>query len=505
MNMNQSNRPALLALLLVSMLFSCAPHQGKVTLLYTNDMHAHFLPEEASWIHSEPRPLIGGMNALKYYIDSARDTLAGRELVLDAGDWMTGTPISDIEVSGVKGAVFIEMMNRIGYDATVIGNHEFDNGVGNLKGLIDAIDFDVVTANLLDEAGELIAPHPWKIYQRNGVRIGVIGLILDVLDHEASSRALAGSHVLSVRETAQKMIDEIDSRTDLIVLLTHQGWREDSLLATQVTGADVIVGGHSHTRLTEPQPVNDVLVLQTGSYTHNLGYIDLTVDDDRVTAYDGRLVPTWVDGIRKDPGMDSLVTFWEQRIDELYSAIIGYAPQDLARSYYGESPLGNYLTDLLLDYTGTDFALLNSGGLRQNLNRGDITRLDIIQILPFQNYVVTFDMTGAQLLEFLQHNATVAEGKEHGILQYAGLTCRYRSERGRVVLENAQVGGEPIDPLAQYRGSSVDYVLDQYERYIGFMPEGVRRPGDLLSDAIIKQIKAGKQGTGLTGRLTRIQ
>ena len=491
------------SVVILGLLFSCAPKEPqRITVLYTNDMHAQFLPSKATWMEGEPKPLIGGMTALKYYLDRERAAVPDA-LILDAGDWMTGNPISDIMVEGAKGGGFIQMMNMIGYHASVLGNHEFDNGAENVEQLIKLANFDVITANLF-RLDSLFAPYPYRIYSRGQLRVGVIGLILEELFGVVGKDRVSGLEVRSVARTAQIIIDEIDPKTDLIVIVTHQGWEEDSLLATVIHGADVIVGGHSHTRLEEPKVVNKVIIVQAGSHARYLGRLDLTVQEDTVSNYAGRLIPLWVEGIKVDPTMDSLVTAYQTLIDEEYGAVIGELVAPLGRSYYyGESDLGNWLTDAMREMGQADFALLNSGGIRKDLAPGPITKLDIMELLPFHNVMVRFSCTGKELLQFMETNAAAAAFKQHGILQLSGMNYTFGvASLDRVEIVRARVGGKAVDPTGIYTGVTVDFVLGHAEKYLGFVPQEQEGLGIVLSDVIINYILEHSQiGPPSEGRM----
>ncbi len=476
----------------------------ELTILHTNDFHTHFLPSSATWMDEEPKPLIGGMTALKYYVDRERKQ-AQHHLLLDAGDWMTGTPLSDMEMAGAAGGGFIQLINRIGFDATVIGNHELDGGIDNLERLVELLNCDVITANFFRD-DELVADYPYRIYQRGELRVGVIGLILDDLFDIAPR--FPGLEVKNTVETAQRLIDEIDPQTDLILLLTHQGWQADSLLATRVHNADVIVGGHSHHRIDPPRSVNDILVLQAGSYTRYLGKLQLTVQEDAITAHHGELIPLWVDAVEPHPELSRLVDSFEQHILAEYGAQIGECKIAMGRSYYDECDLGNWLTDVLLVMDDqVDFALINSGGIRANLEEGPVTRLDIAEMLPFQNYLVRFECSGEELLTFLKHNATASSFERHGIMQVGGLECSWRRLPGeQVEIVTATVGGKRIKPRRKYTGVTVDYALGRAERYLGFIPSEQTNTYTLMSEAVTDFIETHPQiERPAGGRLREVQ
>lgn len=490
--------PVLLPLAMA--LASCACAQPRpLTILHVNDIHTHFLPEPAEWVKEDPKPLTGGMVALQDAVAREKAPQAASTLVLDAGDWLTGTPISEVVEQGVKGGAFMAMMNQVGFDASTIGNHDFDNGVDALHGLVELAAFPVLSANL-SQHGKLVADAPWKIFTKDGLKVGVVGLILDDLAQEISKETMKGFRVESVAATAKQAIAELDPQTDLIVLLTHQGWREDSLLATRVEGADVIIGGHSHTRLKTPRVVNGVIIGQAGSYARDLGRLDLMVENDRVVSHKGSLIPLFERDVKApDPALAAAVAEHKARIDAEYAVVIGQAPARLGRDYFHESALGNWMADALRGIVGADVAVLNSGGLRADLDAGPVTRLDIKQILPFQNTAVLVECTGRELETLLRTNAEAGLRESQGVLQISGASCRFRDTPQGAELTQALVGGKAILPDATYRLATVDYVLGLADKYMGFTPTKHESRGGTLFQAMCDWIATHPQVEAPTG------
>jgi 5'-nucleotidase / UDP-sugar diphosphatase len=477
-----------LALLFIALLFSCAKQRsGRVIILHTNDMHCQYTPLPATWIEGEEKPLIGGMVALQYFMN--RERVENQTLVLDAGDIMTGTPLSKITIKGARGGGFVKMMNLIGYDAMAIGNHEFDEGVANLINLLDSADFDVLSANTMYH-DSLLAPKPYNIYEVSGLRIGVIGLLLPELDRLVLGKNMEGITVRDAVSTAQAAIDEIDSKTDLIVLLTHVGHEGDVELATGLHGVDIIIGGHSHTRVVDVKKHNGILVLQAGSKTTNLGKLEVMVNADSVSKYTYELIPTFVDSVNAaDPEMQSLVKKYDKMVQDNYGAVIGRIHDKLIKSRHEESDLGNFLTDILRKQTEADFAVLNSGGIRKSLFTGPLTQLDINEVLPFTNHVVTFECSGQEILTMIRHNAKAMVSDAYGILQVSGLTFRYRTtENDSVQIISAKILDNPLDPNARYTGATVDFVMGHAENYFNFVPTTAQEIGYLISDLVIDYV-----------------
>ena len=462
---------------------------GQFTVLHTNDMHAQYVAEPATWIETEPKPLIGGMIAL----ESTIRHLSRRYepvIVLDAGDFMTGTPLAGYIWKSAKGGGIVEMMNHIGYDAVTIGNHEFDEGTENLKKLIGLFESDVLSANLTYE-GRFLAPEKYKIYRVGELRVGIIGLILSDLDDVVAKKNVQHVEVLDPVSTAQQLIDKIDAKTDVIILLTHQGRDSDIDLAERITGADIIVGGHSHTRITEVLKKNKILIVQAGSKTRNVGRLTLSVQADSISDYDYELVSTWVDSIRNpDSRMVDLVQMFEKQIQSEYGREIGYAHQTLDRGNENFNLLGNFITDAMREQTGADFAAINSSGIRKNLNHGPVSKLTIHEILPFSNYLVSFRCTGKQVVELLEHNAQVMEENDHGSLALSGLYYEYTWDGDTVETALALIGGRPVHADSVYEGVTVDFITaGNAQKYFGFETEFIDETGILLAESVIDYIR----------------
>lgn len=480
--------------------------EGQITILHTNDMHCQYGPLVASWMDENPKPEIGGMIALDYHVRKYRQKHPN-SLLLDAGDMLTGTPLSKMEVNGAFGGGFVEMMNVLDYDAFTIGNHEFDGGQENISALIKNMQFDVLTANLFINSKQ-VAPKSYEIYNVGNIRVGVIGLIMDYVNNVVSKKYTTNVNVTDPVKTTQKIVDEIDHKTDLIVVLVHQGIDYDEEFAQKLENVDVIVGGHSHTRINNPKKHNGIIVVQAGSKTQYLGRLTLDVAGDSVTQFDAELVPTWVKEVNApNPEMVGLVNKYQTKIDKEYNTIIGTLLSDWTKSGDGESNLGNFLTDAFREICQVDFAFLNNSGMRKTLEAGPIKKLNIVEIMPFSNYLFQFECTGNDVLKLAQNNAEALENKNGGLVQISGLEYSYSvTNNGDVRIENAQLNGKSINPESTYTGASVDYVLlGNTERYMGFTPTTLRDVGIVDSDAVIEYIlKHPQVDSRIEDRMKRI-
>lgn len=433
-----------------------------ITILHTNDLHAAYAPQEATWIRQTPRPLVGGFRELEFTIDSIRKATQST-MLLDAGDVMTGTPISDLEYKGADGGALFEIMSRLGYDAWAIGNHDFDISQENLIGLTKIAGFPSLSANIVNDNGEFpVSNKEYVIIERGGLRIGVLGLMSQELYGLVNQSNLIGIKVLSPVETARRIIGTLDPQTDLIIAVTHQGVQDDSILAASVEGLDIIVGGHSHTRLTKPKIVNNVIIVQAGSRCQNLGVLEVTVENDKVTRYDGRLVQLWARDDRPTTPLASFLDSIHTQIEKEFDVVVAQLKSDWTRAQ-GESNIGHFLADAQREAALADIGFMNAHGIRANIPAGPLTRRDLYAVLPFRNILTTFQLSGKQLKQVL-----VDAMKNDDPLITSGMTAKYRKNAdGSVSVVEMTIGGKPVDENRMYVCAATDYFVGQGKKYIG--------------------------------------
>ncbi len=464
----------------------------ELVIFHTNDSHGHFVPEPAHW--RADTALVGGFVALKTRLDSLRQKHPG-SLYLDAGDAMTGNPICNIEYRGVKGGALLELFARCGVSASCLGNHEFDQGAEHLRHYVAAASHPILAANLKEKADGRAVTAASRVFAVNGLRVGVIGLLLDDLAGVVARTSLEPFVIEDAATTARVRIAELEAQTDVLVLLTHMGVEADSVLATRVTGVDVIVGGHSHTRLRQPRRVNDVLIVQAGEHLKNLGMLRLALDGDSVVSYSDTLIELVASDQRQTNSVAILCDSLEVAIQAQYGQVIGTLATPWERGYSSTSNVGNWICDRLRERYQTDVAVVNAGGIRRNINNGPVTMLDVMELLPFSNSVVVFEATGAELMKLATEQARGAALKTHGVLEMSGMDIAYDTgaDSAALRLVDSSVNGSPVDITRTYRVASIDYVaVSQWAEYLGFEPRRLEPTADLLSDVISDEIRKAK-------------
>jgi 5'-nucleotidase/UDP-sugar diphosphatase len=469
---------------------SCAQPKT-LTILHTNDIHAAFLPHEAGWVQATPKPMVGGIGELAWMVDSVRKVKTNN-IFLDGGDVMTGTPISEFDYKGGTGGALFQMMNLIGYDAWTIGNHDLDISQDNLKKLTDIATFQTVSANLTDSAGGFpLHNKPYVILNKAGLRIGIIGLMSKDLYHLTNTNNLNGLIVHSPEEVTQKIVDAITPQTDLIIALTHEGVDEDSILAAATHGINVIIGGHSHTRLKSPKFINNVIICQTGSSCENLGELEIIVENHTVTHYDGKLLQLWARHTLPENDLTKLVGEFKGKIDKEYGEVIGTLTSDWKRGGKGESNIGNFIADAMREGANAQIGVTNSSGIRKDKSAGSITKLDLFEIVPFRNVLCTFRMNGKDLRAFAERYAqSLSEGKSS--IQISGLKCTWKNTGGKVTIEKLTVMGETVADDKTYLCATSDFVVNQADKYLGMIPTAVEYTPTTVFQTMVAKVQHDK-------------
>lgn len=467
-----------------------------LTILHYNDFHAQNVPMKIPRTDSAGNRTVvevGGSAYMKAYIDKFRKE-AQNTIVLHAGDDFQGTPISSI----TKGKSQIELLELIQPDVMTIGNHEFDYGTQNLRQLFPRATISLVSANLFDKSiGAPFLPR-YRVLNRGGISIGVIGLAPRDLKGLTLRENVKDLDVLDADQVVRQTIVELkrNFHVNLIVVLSHLGVEEDTALARAVPGIDVIVGGHSHTPLFKPIRIGNTYVVQAGSKGRWLGKLDLVYDMEKsaIVSGSGKLIETMNSGIIPDSIVAAKVAELESLVDAGLNEVIGTLETDWVPAHGPkESNVGNWQADVIRDFCKTDIAFQNNGGIRKGLPAGPITLRDMWEMNPFGNEFSTFSVTGSQLVTML----TTQAAKEREFCQVSGLKYMYDFSLPKEKALQIWVDGKPMESEKHYTVSTNTYVAGHlYD--IFRLPEKdieVRAmyPVELDRDVFIRRIKTQKR------------
>jgi 5'-nucleotidase len=499
--MKQPFGVGLLAATLLALSTSAAFADYQLNILHFNDFHSRVesinkFDATCSAAEEAKNECFGGAARLKAAIDQRRAALAGQNVVvLDAGDNFQGS----LFYTTYKGAAEVEFLNDMKIDAMTVGNHEFDDGEGPLAAFLDKAQFPVVTANLVVDDQSKFGNRIKKsiVLDIGGQKIGIVGAVTT----ETPELASPGPHV-KITDDAAAISAEVDALksqgVNKIIALTHVGYPRDVEKIAKIAGVSVVVGGHSHTLLSNTDPkaagpyptmVDNpagykVPVVQAASYSKYLGDLVVTFDDNGAVK-DAKGDPILLDSsIKPDPAILARVQEMAKPIEELRKKVIGNSqgPIEGAREVcrIQECSMGNLVADAMLDRTkaqGISIAIQNGGGLRASIGAGDVSMGDVLTVLPFQNTVATFQLTGADVKAALENGLSQIDDGAGRFPQVAGLKYSFDKSKpagSRLISVDVQEGTEfkPIDPEKTYGVVSNNYMRAGGDGYTVFAKDG---------------------------------
>lgn len=476
-------------IIIFTLLSAALPAQdlAKIVILHTNDMHGHIFPYENPKI-AEPPARTGGFAYLATLVKEERAKNPGKVLLLDAGDLAQGTIYSNLSY----GIPVIDLMSYLRYDASIIGNHEFDWGEEKLVKMIFSADFPFLTANLVKKnTGNFIdGIKPYTVKNINGIRLGIIGICCTDTSVLGPSSGVDSYDFLSPAETLKTYIPILKfiHKADLIVVLSHEGYEKDLILAEKVPDIDIIVGSHSHTLLEEPVLKGETVIVQAGSYMTHLGRLEIEFDRDKkeIVSYEGKVIKITDSEIEPDPEVEWMVNNYKEKYSSIAQEEIGEASIDMMRSLTRECNIGNLTADILKEAGKAEIGLINSEGIRQDILKGPVTMEEIYSVFPFDNILVTIELTGKDLKDLLE----VSFSGEHSILQVSGLYAKYdlSGPPGNRLVE-LKVGGRPLEEDKFYKIATVDFLAGGGDGYEAFENGKNLENITLARDAIVNYFK----------------
>ena len=485
-------RQAAAVLLIVLVLPIAALGQTtRLTFLHTNDTYE--ITATRGW---------GGFAQLMTVLKEQRAASAN-SLTTFGGDLLSPSIMSGLQ----RGAQMIELMNAVGTDIAVLGNHEFDFGPDVLRQRMGESRFPWLATNVTHNGALLEGASDTVIRDLGGVKVGFFGLVTP----ETTRMSSPGPAIAfgPYREAAVAAVRVLRDRgAEIVVALTHLNFAEDREIARTVPGIALILGGHDHDAMTMLE--GSTLILKSGADARYLGVVDLTVA--RRTPPSGppaidvthawRMIP--VRGIAPDPEVAGLVKRHADRLDAELLVEIGTAtrPLDSRRLVVreGEAAIGNLFADAIRDAVGAEAAVLNGGGIRgdRTYEAGTrLTRRDILAELPFGNSTVLLELKGSDLLEALENGVSRVEERQGRFPQVSGLRFAYdpaRAPMHRIV--EASVAGQPLDPARLYRVATIDFLVGGGDGYASLAR------GRSLVDASGGQLTATQVIAYITARKT---
>ncbi|MDR3590619.1 MAG: 5'-nucleotidase C-terminal domain-containing protein [Negativicutes bacterium] len=408
-----------------------------------------------------------GAAKLAGVIRAAKDKNPVGTLILSAGDMFQGTPDSNL----LGGKPVVAVMNAVGFDAMALGNHEFDWGIGVLKERIGESTFPYLAANVVDKATNQVAAfvRPYSILERCGVKIAVIGLSTPETAYKSDAKTVAAFIFQDPSATVHALLPELErQKVDVIIALTHLAAYQDSdgtisddaaVLAAREPALAAVVSGHSHQ--TVAGKVAGIPVVQAWYSGRAVGEIELIYKKSthQVIFSTATVMKVTVEGAPSDPVVAALVAKAGQEVAPVKNRLMGKTTVRLDHDREGQesSLLGQWTTDRMREAAGADIAFENAGGLRTAIPAGDITMGNFYEVLPFDNTLVTVDMTGAQIMKVLQHGLP---GGKFGMVQFSGIKVAWDSSlpaEGRILAVTLP-DGTPLAADRSYRVVTNDFM-----------------------------------------------
>ena len=420
-----------------------------LTIVHTNDVHGR--------VEYDKDNKVTGYAKMQTYI---KDLKAKNKnvLLMDAGDALHGQPIVTLS----KGEVEVSLLNLMGYNYFVPGNHDFNYGYNRLKELSEKMNNKVLAANVCLKDGT----RPFlsnDLVEIDGVKVGIFGLATPETAEKINPLNVKDLEFKDVIKTSKEQVEDLKNKgAELIILLCHLGIDEESKghrsydVRDSIEGIDLIIDAHSHSDLSQiTQAEGKAIITSTGAYSENLGVVKIKLENGKKEITPSNVKFSELETKEDDKEIKDLINKIKKEQEPILKEVIGRSEVELdgkkssVRSK--ETNLTKFLTNAILKETGAQAVLVNGGGFRSGINVGNITVEDIVKISPFGNYIVTKKVKGEDIVKSLEHGLSSYPEVAARFPQIAGITCTFNSKAkagSRVV--SVKIGGKDINLNEEY-------------------------------------------------------
>ncbi len=460
--------------LMAMMLFGCtsAPKREagveyKLTILHTNDHHGAVLANDDGE---------GGLAERATFVKQVR---AENEniLLLDAGDINTGAALSNM----FSGEVDIKAYNLLGYDAVTFGNHEFDGTHEKVLNQIAMADFDWISANIKD--GKDYLDQAYVVKDFDGFRVGIFGLT--TMRAQVIASPDESLTFIDEIEASKEMVDVLRNKekVDIVIAVGHvgsyveeEGHNTSSIICEAVDGIDIFVDGHSHTYFDEPEVVNGAQIVSANEWGKVVGQMDVTIVDGKITKSSWKPVAITSEAFPPDAEMVAFIKPYADEANASLQDVVMVTSEEFDAgdklNRKKEMPHGNLVSDAQVAFIESeigvkvDFGFTNGGNIRASLPKGDVTKENILTMLPFENYIYVLDLKGTDVVELFEFIGKRPQGSGAfaQVSKEVSYTITNPGENG--VISNVLINGEPIDESKTYKIAVNNYIAgggDGYE------------------------------------------
>ena len=431
-----------------------------ITTMSTSDIHGHMTPYTPSGSAIE----VGGSAKAAWLFQEA-ERRNPNTLILDGGDSPYNTDLANISL----GQSSVDVMNAQGYDATVLGNHDFDYSFENLLSLAERAEYAMLSANTYWKDGsypEQFAPYIVK--EVGGVDVAIVGLTDD-----GSKATTHFSNTQDIEfhdqwEVGQDVVAKADAESDVVILLSHlHGANND--VPTKIDGIDMEIGGGNDI-FGRPLNIEDTVVVNPGGVGTCVSQTNLNVKDGQVLGYTFNQIILSSD-VPEVEAVNEIIAGYQADLDAQMEEVIGQCASDIAWSSplvrTQESPLGNLAADALRDYCDADIAIQNGGGVRAGLTAGDVTVGDIFGMLPFDNKVTLVEVTGQTVWDALENGVDAYPELNGKFPQVSGIQYTFDASKpaGERIVSVTMADGTPLDLNAWYTLACNDFMCGGGDGY----------------------------------------
>lgn len=456
----------------------------EIVILHTNDVHGNV---------AEAKYNTMGMAKMLTKINEIRGENPNT-ILLDGGDAIHGQPISTLS----RGESIIRLMNTMGYDGMVAGNHDFDYGYNRLLELKEIAEFPILGGNVEKEDGikDLV---DFIIKDVDGVKIGIFGLSTPETLFKTKPSNVEGIIFNDPVETAKNMVEKLEEEeVDIIIGLTHLGLEGEYTsikVAEEVEGIDLIVDGHSHSKLDEGKKVGDTLIVQTHEKGNNLGIVNIEFANGQIINKEASLfLKSEGSELEEDPVLKELIDTIEEENRPEMEKVLGsskvYLDGERETTRTGETNLGNLLTDMMLEASGADLVMTNGGGIRASIEVGEITKEDVLDAFSFDNIISVIEVSGGEIKAALEHGISDYPEAKGAFPHVAGMTYKFDSSKpaGNRVTEII-IKDQPVDLEKTYELATNDFMATGGDGYDMFKDKVVISEFDALNQLLMDYIE----------------
>ena len=433
-------------------------------------------------------------------------------LLVDCGDFFQGTPI----VNATRGKIMIELFNSLGYHFVTFGNHEFDYGWQALKARMEESNFLWLSSTV--EAPELENLYlPWITYTLDGHKIAFLGATTPTTPDKQLEKRIEGITFHEPVSRIKPLVSTLkaSSNAKTIVLISHLGLDNDRQIALKIPEIDLILGGHSHSILQEPEKVGNTWICQTGTASKYLGVVNITTTDEgRIDSLQGRLQPVDATKWEPSPEVMRIVEKYTQELESELAQVVGHAPKGLSKGVRGgNTPLARAVARSFRESVNADIGFMNTGGARKGIPAGEVTLKHLRTSVPFGNYVVRLMMKGRDIRKIIEASVNqpyahipdekiemvvsqgvkdlsglVPVGSNNGFIVGDGLTYVFDPSReigARMV--SITVNGEPLDDSRIYSVATNDFLADGGDGFKSFRNHIKREDMDFVDSQAFRK------------------